>query len=347
MEYCFDDILLLPRYSELESRKSPNISTKIGNIELGIPLISSPMDTITEHEMAATMHKSGGLGILTRYVGKNTWDSVILQEYQLKKSISKHISTPHNTLNIGIAIGLNDHRIIENLIGILDLKKNPNYSIEFVVCIDVAHADHKKVHQVIREINKIRKDNKFVLMVGNVCTYNATLSLADLGVDAIRVGIGSGSICSTRLVTGFGRPQLSAIQDCARVKKLYPNIAIISDGGCRRTDHVIKALWAGADAVMLGYMFANSSACPKINGERIYRGMSSHEASGRTDIASEGVRIPVKDKGNTGELLQKYISGIKAGLAMAGARNIEELRRCEFVHVSPLSIKETNPYLEG
>lgn len=332
-ELCFDDILLIPKYSELSSRTTPDISTTIGGIvKLKIPLMSAAMDSITGQRMLVAMDKAGGVGILSRYINMEHDEEVSMQ-------IGKVNSAIHDgAKNVGCAIGIknNPHEFVSRL-----LAAGCN-----IICIDVAHADHKKVYEATRQIAKLRDKHNFVLMVGNVCTGIAVRRLIDSGANCIKVGIGPGAACTTRIVTGFGRPQLSAIQECVDAARITTDISIIADGGLKTSGDLIKSLWCGASGCMIGYMLAGTNCTPDVEGQRVYRGMSSRSASGRSDIAPEGVEFPVAYKGMTLDKLEEYTQGIKSGLAMAGATNISELRECEAVKVSPLCILENHPRLE-
>ncbi len=328
-ELCFDDILLLPRYSELDSRKSPSLSVILGGIlKLDLPLVSAAMDSITGKRMLVAMDRQGGVGILSRYINLDHNKEISRQKNEIRWAIDK------GAKNIGCAIGIrNDPFNTAN--ELLDTGCN-------VICIDVAHADHRKVYETLTILEKLRGRYSFVLMAGNICTSTAAHKMIEHGVNTIKVGIGPGAVCTTRAVTGFGRPQLSAIQDCVSATCGY-NVSIIADGGLRTTGDCIKSLWAGASACMMGYMLAGTDCAPDIDGHKIYRGMSSRSASGRSDIASEGVEFPVKYKGSTNEKLIEYAKGMKSGLAMAGAMDIEGLRQCDFVRVSPLCTVESRP----
>lgn len=328
---CFNDILLIPRYSELRSRNSPNISTHIGNVPLRIPIISSPMDTITGPEMLCSISECGGLGILTRYITMQYEDGINRQINEIRYAIK------NGATHVGCAIGIKNNTV-NHIKSLLEIGCH-------VICVDVAHGDHKLVHKRIEEILSIKNHNPFTLLVGNICTPEGAIGLAKLGVDAIKVGIGSGAICTTRVISGFGIPQLSAILDVSNaINHLYPNVSIIADGGLRSTGDMVKSLWAGADACMIGYMIAGTNNTPKIDNKITYRGMSSRAVSGRPDIAPEGIEIEVGDKGDTKEVLEEYIKGIRSGLAMGGATNLSELReKVKHVIVSPLSMEETLP----
>ncbi|UCG02569.1 MAG: guanosine monophosphate reductase [Candidatus Heimdallarchaeota archaeon] len=331
---CFNDILLVPYYSDIDSRTVPDISTKIANLELKIPIISSPMDSITGEDMVVCLDKLGGLGILSRHINIHPDDELCMQMRSIKSAIKR------GAKNIGCAIGVKND-IVTKTKHLLNNGCN-------VICIDVAHADHAKIYETTKILAKLKDVYRFTLIVGNVCTPRAAMNLIDCKADVIKVGIGPGAACSTRLITGFGYPQLSAIQEIRsyanKRSDLYGNrVFIIADGGLRTSGDMVKSLWAGADACMIGYMLAGTNCAPQINGKRIYRGMSSRAVSGRSDIAPEGVEIEVGDNGETEEVINEYIKGIRSGLAMGGASNIEELRKVDCVVVSPLSIEETLP----
>jgi len=325
---CFDDILLVPEYSTLDSRTTPSLSTKIGNISLSTPIISAPMDSITGKYMLVVMDKLGGLGILTRHIHLPDDEELMLQKQEIKWA------KENGAKNVGCAIGIRG-QILDKAKELLECGCN-------VLCIDVAHGDHERVYEAIVDLESLKTKHNFALIAGNICVSRAARTFASLGVDGIKVGIGPGAACTTRLVTGFGYPQLSAVSECARaIEKEFPTTSIIADGGLRTSGDMVKALWGGANACMIGYMLAGTSATPRIDGKKLYRGMSSRAASGRTDIAPEGVEISVGDRGKTEEIVQEYAKGIKSGLAMGGSENIEQLRKIKYVQVSPLSIPET------
>jgi len=332
---CFNDILLVPHYSRLGSRTSPSTATKIGSVNLKIPLISAAMDSITGKYMLVVMDKMGGLGILTRHINLD-------DRAELDRQMEEIVwARDQGAKNVGCAIGIRGdvaHKV-QMLVGV-----GCN-----VICIDVAHGDHVKMYEAIDSLSRVREKYPFTLMAGNVCTPEAARKFALHGVDAIKVGIGPGAACTTRIVTGFGVPQFSAIQDTCEAVRTDPNsdvrkVAIIADGGLRTSGDMVKSLWAGADACMIGYMLAGTRATPRIGDKRMYRGMSSRAASGRPDIAPEGVEMEMEDKGRTEKVIEDYVKGIKSGLAMGGAMNFVDLREnVDYVLVSPLSIEETLP----
>ena len=328
---CFNDILLVPEYSTLDSRTTPSTTTYLGELKLEAPLVSAPMDSITGKYMLVVMDKMGGLGILTRHINLPDDEELDMQMRELTWARSKGAN------NVGCAIGIKGDvdRKAQSLLGI-----GCN-----AICIDVAHGDHEKMYEAIKILVSLKQQYDFVVMAGNVCTPEATKKFADHGVNAVKVGIGPGAACTTRIVTGFGYPQLSAIQEAYEaIGGQYNGMSIIADGGLRTSGDMVKAIWAGADACMVGYMLAGTNATPRIDGKKVYRGMSSRAASGRPDIAPEGVEMEMGDMGQTEEVAMEYIKGIRSGLAMGGARNLKDLRdHVDYVVVSPLSMEETLP----
>jgi IMP dehydrogenase len=321
----------VPRYSTLDSRTIPDVSTHLGSFKLDIPIISAAMDSVTGKYMLVIMDRLGGLGILSRHIHLPDDKELELQRQELQWA------RDHGARFYGCAIGIRD--------GCLDKAKLLLDEGCSVICIDVAHGDHQKVYHTIDLLMLLKSKYQFVLMAGNVCTPAAVSKFAERGVDAIKVGIGPGAACTTRIVTGFGIPQLSAIRDAySRVASDYPKTSIIADGGIRTSGDMVKCLWAGARACMVGYMLAGTSATPRIGGKKIYRGMSSRAASGRSDIAPEGIEIEMGDRGGTEELIDELVQGIRSGLAMGGVKDIPALRDfVDMVRVSPLSINESLP----
>ncbi len=276
-DLCFNDILLVPQYSTLGSRTLPSVENTVGHITLSAPLISAPMDSITGKYMLLVMDKLGGLGILSRHINLPDDEELEMQISEIKWARNEGAN------NVGCAIGIKGD-VRHKALSLLDAGCK-------VICIDVAHGDHAKVYEAIESLVTLKKIHEFVIMAGNVCTQDAVIDFIESGADAIKVGIGPGAACTTRLVTGFGRGQLTAIQDAAEISSRFPSTTIIADGGLRTSGDMVKALWAGADACMIGYMLAGTNATPRIDGKRVYRGMSSRAASGRPDIAPEGIEI--------------------------------------------------------
>ena len=291
----FEDVLLTPQYSDIMSRKEIDLSVALTKeINLKIPIISSPMDTVTEDQMAVAMSNRGGLGIIHRYNSPKEQRKVV--EDSLKESFY-----------VAAAVGVTGDY--------LERARMLVKSGVSVLCLDIAHGHHALMRHALKVLrNTFGQD--IHLMAGNVATLDGFNDLSDWGADSIRVGIGGGSICSTRIQTGHGVPTLQSIIDCS-----YSDI--------------VKALAAGADAVMIGSLLAGSNESPgemfHKNGERykVYRGMASKEAQiqWRGHFASvEGVSSAVPCRGSAEDVLRELETGIRSGLSYTGAKNILELQ---------------------
>lgn len=317
--YTFDDVLLSPQYSEIASRTEVDVSTTVAGVKLDIPIISSNMDTVTGLEMAWAMGRAGGLGILHRYA-----------ELDKIAGWIRFLNDSGQPAVPSIGVKPSD----------LEAAKLYSYYDVSAICVDVAHGHHKEVEKTIAQLKKLN----FKVIAGNVATGGGAVFLANAGADAIKVGIGPSGVCSTRGVTGHGVPQLSAILDCAEALKYWwPNISLIADGGMRSSADVIKALGAGANAVMLGGILAGHDECPVVldkDGNRVYRGMASSEAQlsfrGKVNNGcAEGVAATVPNRGPVAKTLEALVGGIRSGLSYSGCRNLQEFREnAIFIRVS-------------
>ena len=310
----FDDVLLTPGYGNV-SREDGLISTRLGEHWFEIPIVSANMDTITGVDMAVAMDKLGGLAILHRFMSK-------------EENVAAYLASPYGT-GVSVGVGEKEIRRVEEL----------HHAGAKIFCVDVAHAHSKQVGKMIKWL-KNTYDDVFII-AGNVATYGGADYLVGVGADVVKIGVGAGSVCTTREVTGFGVPQLTAIMDCMRISK-----PIIADGGIRTSGDVVKALAAGATMVMLGGMLAGTD---EALGGRIYRGMASADAreaySGVAKGAAEGITIPVKSKGPVFDIIKEVVGGIKSGLSYCGAKNLDELRRkAVFMEVTSSSTKEGTPH---
>ena len=297
----FDDVTLAPQYSKVLPSDVSTRTVLSNQLKLDIPILSSAMDTVTESKMAIALAKQGGIGVIHRNL------TISQQINEIKKVKSK-------SFKVGAAVGTNESELnrIKNI-----LKLN----IDLIV-VDTAHGHSQKVADTILKIKKI-KPKKTTLCAGNIATAEAARFLCKLGVDVIKVGIGPGSICTTRLVAGIGVPQLSALLD---VKKgLNKKVKMISDGGIKFSGDIAKALAAGADAVMVGSMLAGTSEAPgkiiKKKGKlfKVFRGMGSVGAMNKgsadryfqkkqkdkSKYVPEGVEGLIKYKGDVSKTINK------------------------------------------
>ena len=334
----FDDVLLLPRYSSILPATT-NISLHLTNkIPLKVPFISSAMDTVTESKMAIAIAKEGGLGIIHRNLDiKN-------QSREIKKVKNKKYL-------VGAAIGTNkeDFDRARSLV---------SHGVDLIV-IDTAHGHSEKVLRTLTNIKKIIK--KVPICVGNIATGEAAKKLYNSGADIIKVGIGPGSICTTRMVAGVGVPQISAIME---VKKALnkKKIKIISDGGIKFSGDIAKALAAGADAIMMGSIFAGTEESPgkkfKFNGKiyKQYRGMGSIGAMSagsanryfqknfkdKSKFVPEGVEGRVEYKGKVSKIIYQLQGGLRSSMGYIGAKNLKDInKKAKFVKITKAGFYES------
>ena len=335
----FDDVTLVPKYSQILPSEADTQTELSKNLKLKIPILTSAMDTVTEAKMAISIATAGGIGVIHRNL-------------DIKKQISEIKKVKLKKLPVGAAVGAgpSEHLRAEKI-----LKEN----IDLIV-VDTAHGHTKKVAEIIQKI-KSTKPKKTALCAGNIATAEAAKFLIKLGVDIIKVGIGPGSICTTRLVAGIGVPQLSAILDVRRgVNK--KKVSIISDGGIKFSGDIAKALSAGADAVMIGSLFAGTDEAPgKIfnkNGKlfKSFRGMGSTGAMNKgsadryfqkkqKDISKyvpEGVEGFVKYKGSVSKVIYQLIGGLKSSMGYLGSKKIITLRKKpKFVKITKAGFYES------
>ncbi len=309
----YDDVLLVPSYNHYESRQEVDTSSqdRSGKLKLQLPIMTSNMDTITESAMANFISEQGGIGFLHRFmsVERN------VEEFQKCKG----------PVVVSVGCSHDDFARIEAL---------KDAGAEYF-CVDVAHAHAKYVGRTLKKMREFLGENS-CLIAGNVATYAGADYLASCGADIIKVGIGGGSVCTTRLKTGFGVPMLSSIQDCARCDR-----SIIADGGIRHSGDIVKALAFGADFVMVGSMLAGTRPTPgevvelKDQKKRVkrYRGMASAEVQSEYKgkmpswKTAEGVSTYVDYREDEMEIIADLIGGLRSGLTYGGSSTIRELQR--------------------
>lgn len=460
----FDDVLLVPRRSEVFGPKQVDVSTCLGHLKLNIPLLSSAMDTVTEAVLAIAMAREGGIGVIHKNMSiaqqaeevdrvKRSESGVITNPFSLtpehhvynaeelmsKFRISgvpivdennklvgiltnrdlrfvhdysikiKDVMTKDNlvTAPVGTTLQqaehiLQKHKIeklplvdetneLKGLITIKDIEKAiqfpnaakdsqgrlmvgaaigaskdaleratalVNAGVDMIV-VDSAHGHHINISNTVRELRKHFPE--LVIVAGNVATGDGTRDLIEAGASVIKVGIGPGSICTTRVIAGIGVPQVTAIYDCATVARQY-NVPIIADGGIKYSGDVTKALAAGADAVMIGSLFAGTEESPGeseiYQGRRfkVYRGMGSIGAmkegskdryfqEDETKLVPEGIEGRVPYKGPLKDSIHQLIGGLIQGMGYCGTKNLQELREdTQFIRISGAGLRESHPH---
>ena len=333
----FDDVLLVPRYSSILPSET-NLHTDLGqDIKLKIPFLSSAMDTVTESSMAISVAKKGGLGIIHRNL------SIIEQSKEINKVKNKN-------LLVGAAVGTSNEDLNR-------IKSIVDSGVDLIV-IDTAHGHSKKVLQILSKIKKLNLKNP--ICVGNIATAEAALKLYNEGADILKVGIGPGSICTTRMIAGIGVPQISAILE---VKKSMKNkkIKIISDGGIKFSGDIAKGIAAGADAIMMGSIFAGTDESPgkkykyKNKFYKSYRGMGSIGAMSagssnryfqknhkdKSKFVPEGVEARVIYKGTVDRILYQLQGGLRSSMGYIGANKINEIqKKAKFVKITKAGFYE-------
>jgi len=331
---CFDDVLMVPKYSEIPTREDVDLSSELDPWTLGSPILSSPMDSITEVDMAVSMAQHDCLGVIHRY---NTLDQ---QLFIVNQVLSMAPNSAHCAAAVGVTGDFSERAeaLVKAGVGVL--------------CLDVAHGHHSLVKDALRQLTSQFGDDVH-LMAGNVATLEGYECLVEWGADSVRVGIGGGSICTTRMVTGHGVPTFQSILDCARSSY---NAPIIADGGIKTSGDCVKALAAGAGFVMLGSMLSETTECPGsiftiANGEKhkVYRGMASSDAQvkwrGKAS-APEGVSTTVRYRGGVKHILRDLYKGIQSGLSYSGCRNIKELQEnVEWIRQTSSARQESSAHI--
>ncbi len=338
----YDDVLLLPNYSDILPVDT-EISTKLSPaLTLKIPIVASPMDTVCESAMAIAIGKLGGLGIIHRNL------EIEEQAEQIKLVVKAGVVA-------AAAVGAGSD-LTDRLAALLKAGAS-------VICVDSAHGHSMGVMNAVKLIRKTAP--KVTIMAGNVATYDGAMALFESGTDTVKVGMGPGSICTTRVMSGMGVPQLSAVIEGVRAAK-DAGKTIIADGGIRASGDIVKALAAGAHAVMLGSMLAGTDEAPgdviQLEGKlfKSYRGMGSIAAMkkgsasrysqkwqvGKTKrLVAEGVEGLVPHRGPLEEHIYQLTGGVRAGMGYLGAKNLRELgEKAQFIRISSTSWVESRPH---
>lgn len=354
----FDDVLLIPAESHVLPNEV-NLSTQLAkNIKLNIPLISAGMDTVTEGPMAIAMALQGGIGVVHKNMSIQAQAGEVanVKSVVVPANATKAAVDDQNRLLCAAAVGVTSDTF-ERATALLEAGAD-------AIVIDTAHGHSAGVLRKIKEIRDHFPDA--TLIAGNVATGEATKALFDAGVDVVKVGIGPGSICTTRVVAGVGVPQITAIYDAASVAREYGK-PIIADGGIKYSGDVVKALAAGGNAVMLGSMLSGTTEAPgevfEENGKRYksYRGMGSvgamAQAHGSSDryfqggvneankLVPEGIEARVEYKGDVADIIFQMVGGLRSGMGYCGAGDIQTLiDNAQFVQITNAGLRESHPH---
>jgi IMP dehydrogenase len=353
----FDDLLLLPNYSEVLPSSVITKTNFTQNLEINIPVISSAMDTVTESRMAIMMASLGGLGIIHKNLNpdQQLHQVQMVKEFQIdKKKFSLATLDKKQRLMVGAAVGVSDKEFER-------AQKLIKAQIDVIV-VDTAHGHSKGVIEMVKKLRKSFKNLEIV--AGNVATGEACLDLIKAGVNGIKVGIGPGSICTTRVVAGIGVPQMHAIFSCRDVCSKH-KVPFISDGGIQFSGDIVKAIAGGANSVMIGSLFAGTDESP---GElvhyqgrsfKVYRGMGSVGAMGlgskdryaqsdvhdTSKLVPEGIEGQVPYCGSVEQAVYQLIGGLRSGMGYLGAKTIHEMqKKAKFIKISQASLKESHPH---
>lgn len=334
--YSYDDVLIVPKYNKVLSRKDVQFTTKVTrNYSINIPVVAANMDTVCESKMAIAIGKMGGLGIIHRFMTAED------QAEEIKK-------VKEENLIAAAAIGIKDY---ETRVPILE-KAGVN-----ILVLDIAHGHSKYAGKTLDWIKQ--NHPKLDVMVGNIATKDAALYFLSKGADAIKVGIGPGSVCTTRIMSGAGVPQLTAIMDCYEETK--GEIPLCADGGIRQPGDIVKAVGAGADTIMTGNLLSGTDEAPgevfEENGKKFkkYRGMASYDATikkmqldgkFKSEVISvEGEMTKIPYKGSIEPIIKKYLGGLASGMTYMGARNMKEIiGKADFIHITNSGITESNAH---
>ncbi|MBU7540005.1 IMP dehydrogenase [Levilactobacillus brevis] len=355
--FTFDDVLLIPA----ESHVLPNevdLSTQLApNLKLNVPFLSASMDTVTETKMATTMARNGGLGVIHKNMSADDQAKMVAAVKAIENDASQYPNA---------AVDANNHLLVAAAVGVtsdtFDRASALLNAGADAIIIDTAHGHSAGVLRKVAEIRHQLPDA--TLIAGNVATGEGTRALFEAGVDVVKVGIGPGSICTTRVVAGVGVPQLTAIYDAAQVAREFGK-PIIADGGMKYSGDIVKALAAGGNAVMFGSMFSGTDEAPgdiiEDGGKKYktYRGMGSlasmsHGSADRyfqggvneaNKLVPEGIEARVEYKGSVNDIIFQMVGGLRSGMGYTGSATIQDLiDNAQFVRISNSGLIESHPH---
>ena len=351
--YTFDDLLLVPAYSQVVPADVQLKTRLCDGIFLSIPVCSAAMDTVTESKMGIALAQAGGLGFIHKNLSSEL-QAEMVKEVKAAAVLTNSAVDANGKLLAGAAVGVS-----EGTMARVQLLVEAGVDI---ITVDSAHGHSAGVIETVRKIHD--KYPNLPLVGGNIVTGDAAQALIQAGASVLKVGVGPGSICTTRIVSGVGVPQLTAVSDVVQVAKRY-NVGVIADGGIKFSGDIVKALAAGADAVMLGGLLAGCEETPgeiiEVYGKKVktYVGMGSLSAMqrGSSDryfqggqkelkkLVPEGIEATVPYKGPMSDVIYQMMGGLRSGMGYCGCANIEELKeKAQFVKISNAGLKESHPH---
>ncbi len=332
----FDDVLLVPRYSEISSRRHPSLKSKITkNYTIDIPVITANMDTITETEMATAMATLGGIGSLHRFMTDD-------DQVKMVEDIKTYLKANNLTTPIAASIGVKEE-------GMKRADRLAEAGVQ-IITLDIAHGDSIMMLDTLDYLKK--KHPKIDVIAGNVATSDGVKRMIDRGADAVKVGIGPGSMCTTRIITGHGVPQLTAIA-LAVMEASKHGVPVIADGGLKNSGDIVKALCAGASTVMVGSLVSGTLETPGElkGGMKQYRGMASKAAqvSWRGEMpqgmAAEGESTLIPCKGSVSNVVNELMGGLRSGMTYLGVDNIKAMSEVAlFMQMTASGMSESKPH---
>lgn len=332
----FDDVIMVPRHSEISSRSHPTLKTKVTrNYSLDIPVITANMDTITEVEMACTLSRIGGLGILHRFMSAEEQVAMVreIQKCQKENGYQELVAA-----SIGVK---EDGQKRAQLLADAGVQ---------ILTVDIAHGDSVMMLDTLEYVKKTFPH--IDVIAGNVATPDGVRRMIDRGADAVKVGIGPGSMCTTRIITGHGVPQLTAVALCVQ-EAIKSGVPVIADGGIKTSGDIVKALSAGASTIMAGSLVSGTLETPGElkGGMKQYRGMASKAAqvSWRGELpkgmAAEGVDTRIPCKGPVEDVINELTGGLRSGMTYLGVENIEAMTEAAlFMEMSTSGMAESKPH---
>lgn len=353
--YTFDDLLLVPAYSQVVPAKVVLTTRLTSKIVLKIPVVSAAMDTVTEDRMAIALAKAGGLGFIHKNLSVQQQAQMVRNVKEAALDLTQDAAVDGNgRLLVGAAVGVGEKNI-ERVKALVEAGVD-------IIAVDSAHGHSIGVIETVKTIHDLYP--QLDLVGGNIVTAEAAIALIEAGANVVKVGVGPGSICTTRVVAGVGIPQLTAVNDVYQVAK-ERKVGIIADGGIKFSGDVVKALAAGADVVMMGGLLAGCEETPgeilDVYGKKVktYVGMGSLSAmqrgssdryfqGGQTELKKlvpEGIEATVPYKGPIADVLYQMMGGLRSGMGYCGCETVESLKvNARFVKITNAGLKESHPH---